>query len=108
MPHNRVTTPKHRQVTQPILYSAAEYYDEAGRNDTSFGTDDHDFFAQICDELAGQVEVVIAGNTDSVRHFRAFVLMHRPAMAAIMTYEVASDLDDGQFAVFTRETSSDN
>ncbi|WP_155914621.1 hypothetical protein [Asticcacaulis sp. AC460] len=108
MPHSRATTPKHTQVTQPILYSAAEYYAKAARDNGSAVTDVHDFFAQICDELTGQAEVVIVGNSESVGNFHNFVQIHASRLAAIISYEIAADLDNGQFAVFTRDTSSDN
>lgn len=115
MPQNRVTMPKRRQVTQPILYSAADYYgrdDRTGPNGAEpmapAREDDHDFYARICDDLSDQAEVVIVGNRNSVRNFHDFVQTNRRGISAIMNYEIATDLDDGQFAVFTRDSSSDN
>ncbi|ESQ74200.1 hypothetical protein ABAC402_15450 [Asticcacaulis sp. AC402] len=102
-------------VAETVLYTASEYYKNKQENRRyAFEEEDRfddaydDFYGRICDDVTDQAEVVIAANRDGVKSFRHFVENSRPNLAPIVSFETTPDLDDGQFAIFIRDSSSHN
>ncbi len=66
--------------------------------------DVHEFFAEVCDGLAGVAQIVVAGSHEGLNAFRHYVEKHRPHLAPnILGYEVVDHLTDGQLVAMGRD-----
>jgi hypothetical protein len=64
----------------------------------------HEFFAHVCDGLAGIPEVLVTGNKTSLDDFRHYVDKHRPALAPhIAGYETVDHPSDKQLVALARQ-----
>ena len=65
---------------------------------------EHEFFAEICDALAGIKAVLIAGSHTARADFRHYVDKHRPAVALqIVGWETVDHPTDGQLVALARK-----
>lgn len=64
---------------------------------------EHEFFAQVCDALAGIAEVLVAGSRTAQADFRHYVEKHRPALVRqIAGYETVDHPSDNQLVAQAR------
>ena len=52
---------------------------------------EHEFFAQVCDALAGITEVLVTGSRTALADFRHYVEKHRPAVLAQIAGDATVD-----------------
>lgn len=65
---------------------------------------EHEFFAEVCDALAGIGEVLITGSHATMADFQHYVQKHRPALAArIAGYEPVDHPSDNQLVAMARK-----
>lgn len=65
---------------------------------------EHEFFAEVCDELAGVSQVVVTGSHTALSDFRHYVDKHRTAAAQqIVAWEVVDHPTEGQLVAFARK-----
>lgn len=64
---------------------------------------EHEFYADVCDALAGITEVLVTGSHNAMADFRHYVEKHRPAVAAqIAGYETVDHPSDNQLVALAR------
>ena len=65
---------------------------------------EHEFFAEVCDALAGIKEVLIVGSHTAQADFRHYVDKHRPAVAAqIVGWETIDHPTEGELVKMARQ-----
>lgn len=65
---------------------------------------EHEFFAEVCDALAGVAEVLVVGSRTALSDFRHYVDKHRAATARhIVGYEAIDHPSDGQLVALARQ-----
>lgn len=65
---------------------------------------EHEFFAEVCDGLAGIAEVLATGSKTSLADFRHYVEKHRPALAPhIVAYESVDQPTEKQLVAMARK-----
>ena len=65
---------------------------------------EHEFFAEVCDALAGVPEVLITGSRTAQVDFKHYVEKHRPALPAqIKGYETVDHPSDAQLVALARK-----
>lgn len=64
----------------------------------------HEFYGEVCDELAGVTEVLIAGGHTAQADFKHYIEKHRPAVAAqIVGWETVDHPSEGQLIALARQ-----
>ena len=64
---------------------------------------EHEFFAEVCDALAGITEVLVAGSQTGLADFKHYVEKHRPAVGKqIVAYETVDHLSENQLVAMAR------
>ncbi len=64
----------------------------------------HEFYAQVCDALAGISEVLVTGSHQAQADFRHYVAKHRPALAAhVVGYETVDHPTERQLVALARK-----
>lgn len=64
---------------------------------------EHEFFGEVCDELAGIRQVVVTGSQTALSDFRHYVDKHRPPVALqIVGWETVDHPTEGQLVAFAR------
>ncbi len=65
---------------------------------------EHEFFAHVCDALAGIAEVLVTGSQQAQADFRHYVEKHRPALAKqIVGYETVDHPSEAQLVAMARK-----
>lgn len=65
---------------------------------------EHEFFAEVCAELAGIAEVLVAASHQTQADFRHYVGKHRPLVASqIVGWETIDHPTEGQLVAFARK-----
>lgn len=65
---------------------------------------EHEFFAHVCDALAGIAEVLVVGSKTAQADFRHYVEKHRPALARqVVGYETVDHPTPNQLVAFARQ-----
>lgn len=65
---------------------------------------EHEFFGEVCDDLADIGEVVVAGSHTATADFRHYVTKHRPAIAPRMVgWEIVDHPTDGQLVALAKK-----
>ena len=66
--------------------------------------DEHEFFGEVCDALAGITEVLVTGSHTAQSDFRHYVDKHRPQVAKqIVGWETVDQPTEGQLVAFARK-----
>lgn len=64
---------------------------------------EHEFYAEVCNALAGITEVLVTGSHNAMADFRHYVEKHRPAVAAQLAgYETVDHPSDNQLVALAR------
>lgn len=64
----------------------------------------HEFFAEVCDAIATDKEVLVTGSHTALADFKHYVIKHRSALEPrISGWEVVDHLTDGQLIAFARD-----
>ncbi len=65
---------------------------------------EHEFYAHVCEALAGIPEVLVAGSQQAQADFRHYVEKHRPAVARqIVGYETIDHPTEAQLVAMARK-----
>jgi stalled ribosome rescue protein Dom34 len=65
---------------------------------------EHEFFAELCDALAGIAEVLVVGPKTGLADFRHYVDKHRPALAGqIVGWEHGDHASERQLVALARQ-----
>jgi hypothetical protein len=65
---------------------------------------EHEYFAELCDALAGIAEVLVVGSKTSLADFRHYVDKHRPALGAqIVGWETHDKPTENQLVALARQ-----
>lgn len=65
---------------------------------------EHEFFADVCDELSAVAEILVTGSHTGVSAFRHYVEKHRPALGPrIIGWEIVDHPSQGQLLSFARQ-----
>ncbi len=65
---------------------------------------EHEFFDEVCDQLEGIAEVLVAGGHTGLADFRRYVDKHRPLIAArIVSYEVVDRPSENELVAMARK-----
>jgi hypothetical protein len=65
---------------------------------------EHEYFAELCDALAGIAEVLVVGGKTSLADFRHYVDKHRPAVARqIVGWETHEKATENQLVALARQ-----
>ncbi|MEK8026364.1 MAG: hypothetical protein RLY78_1772 [Pseudomonadota bacterium] len=65
---------------------------------------EHEFYADVCDALAGIPEVLVTGSRNAMADFRHYVEKHRAPLAAhIVGWETIDHPTEGQLIAFARQ-----
>ena len=65
---------------------------------------EHEFFAEVCDQLDGIPEVLVTGSHTAQADFRHYVEKHRPAIVPrIVGWETVDHPTEGQLVAFARK-----
>ena len=65
--------------------------------------DEHEFFGEVCDALAGIGEVLVTGSHTVQADFKHFLQKHRPAvLAQVVGYETVDHPSDNQLVALAR------
>ena len=76
----------HAQVlrfdAEQVQASKLKAHDHDTRQHGSGVRSEHEFFGQVCDELAGIREVLVTGPQTALSDFRHYVEKHRPPVAS--------------------------
>jgi len=65
---------------------------------------EHEFFAQVCEALAGVPEVLVVGSHPATADFKHYADKHRPETAKrIVGYEAVDQPSDKQLVAFARQ-----
>lgn len=63
----------------------------------------HEFFAELCDALAGINEVLVTGSHTAIADFRHYVEKHRPQLVGqVVAYEVVDHPSENQLVALAR------
>lgn len=64
----------------------------------------HEFYAEVCDRMAGIAEVLVTGSQMAQTDFRHYLLKHRPALKSqIAGYETVDKPSDKQLVALARD-----
>ncbi len=64
---------------------------------------EHEFYAEVCDALAGITEVLVTGSHNAMADLRHYIDKHRPAVSAqIAGYETVDQPSDNQLVALAR------
>lgn len=64
----------------------------------------HEFFAQLCEAVAGIPQVLLTGAHTTLADLRHYIEKHRPQLApAIVGYEVVDHPSENQLVAFARQ-----
>lgn len=64
----------------------------------------HEFFAELCDALAGISEVLVTGSHTATADFRHYLEKHRPQLVGqVVGYEVVDHPSDNQLVALARK-----
>lgn len=64
----------------------------------------HEFFAAVCDDLAGLDQVLVTGGHTGLSEFKHYVTNHRPALVNhIVGYETVDHPTEGQLVAYGRD-----
>ena len=64
---------------------------------------EHEFFAEVCDALAGVTEVMVTGSHTAQADFKHYVEKHRPALSPkIVGWETVDHPSDGQLVALAK------
>ncbi|MEP7298930.1 MAG: hypothetical protein ABI702_22310 [Burkholderiales bacterium] len=65
---------------------------------------EHEFFAEVCEALAGITSILVAGSHTAQADFRHYVEKHRPAVATqIVGWETVGHPTEGEIVKMARE-----
>lgn len=65
---------------------------------------EHEFFAEVCDALAGISEVLVAGSHTAQADFKHYLTKHRPALVPqIVGYETVDHPSENQLVAMARK-----
>ena len=97
----------HAQLLQfdasQVLPQSLKAHGSPGRQHGSAVRTEHEFFAEVCDALAGISEVLVTGSRTALADFRHHVEKHRPALVAhIAGYETVDHPTDLQLVAQAR------
>ncbi len=88
------------QVVEHKIKEHAHYTRQHGSQVRS----EHEFFAEVCDALAGIESVLVAGSHTAQADFRHYVEKHRPAVATqIVGWETVDHPSQGEIVKMVRE-----
>ena len=66
--------------------------------------DEHEFFGEVCDRLAGIRQVVVTGSQTALSDFRHYVDKHRaPVALQVVGWEKVDRPTEGQLVAFARQ-----
>ncbi len=66
--------------------------------------DEHEFFSEVCDDLAGIKQIVVAGSHTALSDFRHYVTKHRPHLLPhIVGREFVDHPTEAQLVVMSRK-----
>jgi stalled ribosome rescue protein Dom34 len=78
------------------------HHHDTGQHGSRVRTE-HEFFGEVCDELAGIKEVLITGSQTALSDFRRYVEKHRPPITSqILGWETVNRPTDGQLVALAR------
>lgn len=64
----------------------------------------HEFYAAVCDDLAGLEQVLVTGGHVGLSDFKHYVTSHRPALVNhIVGYETVNHPSEGQLVAYARD-----
>ena len=64
----------------------------------------HEFFAAVCDDLAGLDQVLVTGGHTGLSEFKHYVTSHRPALVNhIVGYETVNQPTEAQLVAYGRD-----
>jgi stalled ribosome rescue protein Dom34 len=90
-----------RPQTEPMKVKTHHHYT---RQHGSEIRTQHEFFAQVCDAVAGVSELLIAGSQNVHTDFHHFITKHRPALIhSIIRWEAVDRPTERQLAAFGRK-----
>jgi stalled ribosome rescue protein Dom34 len=79
-------------------------HDHHTRQHGSSVRSEHEYFASLCDALAGITEVLLTGPHTALADFKHYVAKHRPALAPhIVGWEPVDHPTDGQLLALARQ-----
>lgn len=98
----------HAEVVQfdaaQVLVRKVQAHDYETRQHGSAVRTEHEFFGEVCDELADINEVLVTGGKTSLADFRHYVDKHRPLLSKhIAGWETVDHPSDGQLVAFARK-----
>lgn len=65
---------------------------------------EHEFYAELCDALAGFTEVLVAGSKTGIADFKHYVEKHRPAIGQqIVGWEIIERPTENQLVAMARQ-----
>ena len=65
---------------------------------------EHEFFGEVCDDLADVGEIVVTGSHSATADFRHYVIKHRSAIAPRMVgWEIVDHPTDGQLVAWAKK-----
>ncbi len=65
---------------------------------------EHEFFAEVCDELGGIQQVVVTGSQTALSDFRHYLTRHRPMLAPhVVGWETVNHPSEAQLVSFARQ-----
>ena len=89
---------------EQVQASKIKAHDHDTRQHGSSVRSEHEFFGQVCDELAGIREVLVTGPQTALSDFRHYVEQHRPPVALqIAGWEPVNHPTEGQLVAFARQ-----
>ena len=98
----------HAEVVQfdaaQVLVRKVQSHDYETRQHGSAVRTEHEFFGEVCDELADINEVLVTGSKTSLSDFRHYLEKHRPLLSKhIAGWEIVDHPSDGQLVAFARK-----
>ncbi|MEP7156656.1 MAG: hypothetical protein ABI905_12835 [Betaproteobacteria bacterium] len=111
MPLNHAVAWINHHSAQVLQIDAGQAIDqkisEHAHNTRQHGSDvrsEHEFFAEVCDALAGIKSVLVAGSHTAQADFRHYVEKHRPIVAAqISGWQTVDHPTEGELVKMARE-----
>ena len=89
---------------QVQLQKVQAHTHDTGHHGSSVRTE-HEFFGEVCDELAGIAQIVVTGSNTSLADLRRYIDKHRPALAAqVAVWETVNHPTDAQLVALARKT----
>lgn len=65
---------------------------------------EHEFYAEVCDAMAGIAEVLVTGSHTAQADFKHYLAKHRPALKAqVAGYETVNKPSDNQLVALARD-----